>query len=135
MLSGNCFKWKCGVMWNSFDEDQKNVNLIFFIGSFVLFHPVLCLNTLAFFDLFLMKVKWEVSWLCSLSILTRKTFHSSYLLSLLWPFIFPESELLHWIFREKLIACGIDDEVSSLLLSCLRLYFASDDFVSSLARD
>lgn len=39
-------------MWNSLNEDQKNVNFIFFIGSFVLFRPVPCLNTLAFFDLF-----------------------------------------------------------------------------------
>lgn len=44
---------KCGVMWNSFNESRKNVNLIFFIGSFVLFCPVPCLNTLSFFDLFL----------------------------------------------------------------------------------
>lgn len=39
-------------MWNTFNENQKNVKLIFFIGSFVLFHPVPCLNMLAFFDLF-----------------------------------------------------------------------------------
>jgi len=53
MLSGNCFKWKCGVMRNSFKESQKNVILIFSIGSLGLFCPVPCLNTLAFFDLLL----------------------------------------------------------------------------------
>lgn len=119
-------------MWNSFNEDQKNVNFIFFIGSFVLFHPVPCL------PLFWPFSWWRLSgkYLCwSLSSLTRKTFHSSCLLSLLWSFIFSEWKLLPCIFRGKLIACDIDDEVSSILLSCLQLYFASDDFVSSLARD
>lgn len=40
-------------MWNSFNENQKNANLTFFIGSFLLSYPVPCLNTLTFFGLFL----------------------------------------------------------------------------------